>query len=69
MQKQCLIPSVRHGGDSMMVRGYFGSSKIGDLLRGRDLEEEKLSALHSIGHNFILQQDNDPKHTSAVFKE
>lgn len=31
MQEHCLLPSVKHVGDSVMVWGLFGGRKIGDL--------------------------------------
>lgn len=75
MQGQCLIPSVKHGGGSMMVWGCFGGGRF--VQRGRDTEEGQLSqdlampchTQHLIGGSFTLQQDNDPKHTSKMCQQ
>ena len=77
MQEQCLIPSVKHGRCSVMVWGCFGGGKIGDLYRVEGtLRKESYHKIlqrhaipcgqHLIGTNFILRQDNDPKHTSKM---
>jgi hypothetical protein len=31
MLEDCLMPSVKHGVGNVMVWGYFGSGKVGDL--------------------------------------
>ena len=31
--KDCLVPSVKHGGGSAMIRGCFGGCKVGDLVQ------------------------------------
>lgn len=80
MKPQCIAPTVKHGGSSVMVWVCFGNNKIGDLVKveGTMKKEDyhsilqkhaKISDLHQIGKEFALQQDNDPKHTSKLCKK
>lgn len=75
--EQCTVPTVKHGGQSIMVWGCFGNGKVGDIHRVDGilnkegyLEILKNHALPSghrlIGNGFIYQQDNDPKHSSQL---
>ena len=79
MLEECLTPSVKHGGGNVMVWRSFGAGKVGDLFRVKGILNKE--GYHSIlqrhaipcgqcliGANFILQQDNDPKHTSKLCK-
>ena len=79
MLEECLTPSVKHGGGNVMVWGCFGAGKVGDLYKEkRILNKEGYHSIlqchaipcgqRSIGANFLLQQDNDPKHTSKLCK-
>ncbi|KAG2466986.1 TCB1 transposase, partial [Polypterus senegalus] len=75
------IPSVKHGGGSIMLWGCFSAAETGRLVRikgkmtaamYRDILDENL--LHSaldlrLGRWFIFQQDNDPKHTAKKSNE
>jgi len=76
---QYITPTVKHGGGSVMVGGCFGNDKVGDLIHIKDtLTKERYhrilqyhalpSGMKLIGRGFILQQDNDPKHTSTLCK-
>ncbi|MCJ8728664.1 hypothetical protein PDJAM_G00006990 [Pangasius djambal] len=62
-----------------MVWGCFGAGKVGDLYRVQGILNQHgyhsilqrhaiPSGQRLIGHCFILQQDNDPKHTSKLCK-
>ncbi|KAG2461940.1 TC1A transposase, partial [Polypterus senegalus] len=75
------IPTVKHGGGSIMLWGCFSAAGTGSLvsIKGkrtaatyRDILDENLlqSALDlRLGQRFIFQQGNDPKHTAKISKE
>ena len=78
-QPECLNPTIKHGGSSLQVWGCLSSSGVGDLIKteGRLTGKRYVdilrhhavcSGMKLIGHNFILQQDNDPKHCSRAVK-
>lgn len=74
---QCLVPTVKHGGGSVFVWGCFSGFGQGDLVQitgilnkegYKDILRDHAipSGLRLIGTNFIMQQDNDPKHSSKL---
>ncbi|GFX23628.1 transposable element Tc1 transposase [Trichonephila clavipes] len=75
------IPTVKHGGGSVMVWGCMAASGVGKLvfLDGIMYKMAYLNILQNnlkesadklgLGSNFIFQQDNDPKHTVFVARE
>ena len=63
----------------MMIWGSFAGSRVGDLHRVTGTLNQKgyhsivqrhaiPSGLCLVGQGFILQQDNDPKHTSTYVR-
>lgn len=73
----CIVPTVKHGGGSVMVWGCFGGERSGDLIQIKGIMNKEQyhsilqrhaipSGLRILGPNFTFQQDNDPKHTSKL---
>lgn len=78
--EDCLNPTMKHGGGSIMVWGCFSGYGVGDLIKIEGKMDAKKyhhilsshaipSGLRLIGPGFVLQQDNDPKHTARSIKE
>lgn len=77
-QQKYLIPTVKRGGGSVMVWGWFAAAGPGQLkiiestvnstLDQKVLEEHVRSSVKKLKlkQNWTLQHDNDPKHTSKV---
>ena len=75
------IPTVNHGGGSIMLWGCFSSAGTGKLVRTEGkmdgakyraiLEENLMESAKDLrlGRRFIFQQDNDPKHTARATME
>ena len=71
------IPTVKFGGGFIMIWGCFSSKGTGELqvIHGRmnssmykEILENFQKSVTSLGHgrNFVLQHDNDPKHTAKL---
>ena len=82
MISACVVPTMKHGGGGgggggVMVLGCFAGDTVCDLLRiqgtlnqhgyhsilQRDVTP---SGLCLVRPSFVIQQDNDPKHTSRL---
>ncbi len=75
------VPTVKHGGGSIMLWGCFSAAGTGRLVaiegkmnagQYRDILDENLLQSAQdlrLGRRFTFQQDNDPKHTAKITKE
>jgi len=73
------IPTVKHGGESIMVWGCFHAGGAGSLMKVdgildqfgyRDILENHMLpyAEEHMPLSWVFQQDNDPKHTSHLVR-
>ena len=74
-----IVPTVNHGGGSVMVLGCFSIVGVGELIRveNRMRKEDYMQILeqyaippgcHLISRNFIMHQNKDLKHSSKLRK-
>ena len=71
---KCMVPTVKHGGGSVLLWACMSSSGVGDLhfidgimdsqLYCEILKDKMIPCLRALGRGSWFQQDNDPKHRS-----
>ena len=80
MSSRCVVPTVKHGRDSVMVWGCSAGERVRDLYQVHGILKQHgyhnilqrhaiPSGLRLVERSFLFQQDNDPKHTSNVMQE
>lgn len=76
-RKECLTPTVKHGGGSIMVWGGICVNGKTKLKKIEGIMDQKMyhgilvhhaipSGKQLIGKGFVFQEDNDPKHSSKL---
>ncbi|KAG2470954.1 TCB1 transposase, partial [Polypterus senegalus] len=73
---KCVLPTVKHGGGSVMVWGCLSAAGTGELqfIEGTMnanmycdiLKRSTIPFLWKLGHRAVFQHDNDPNHTSRT---
>lgn len=75
-KEKCMVPTVKHGGGSVLVWGCMSAAGVGELhfidgimnsaMYCHILNTKMLPSLHALGRRPLFQHDNDPKHTSKA---
>lgn len=77
---QCIVPTVKHGGGSVMIWRCFAGTSVGDLVKidgilrkegYKNILQHNVvpSGLRLVGEKFTFQHDNDPKHTAKICRD
>ena len=74
--KKCLVPTVKHGGGSLMVWGFISAHGVGELhfidgIMNADmycklLNAKMIPSLKRLDRGTNFQHDNDPKHSAKM---
>ncbi len=74
--ENCALPTVKHGGGSIMVWGCMSTAGTGELrfIEGNMdsnmycdiLKQKMMPSLQKLGRTAVFQQNNDPKHTAKI---
>ncbi|KAL0168706.1 hypothetical protein M9458_036928, partial [Cirrhinus mrigala] len=75
-QENCVSPTVKHGGGTIMVWGCMSAAGTGELrfIEGNMdsimyctfLKQNMMPSLQKLGRTAVFQPDNDPKHTAKM---
>ncbi len=75
-QENCALPTVKHGGGSIMVWGCMSAAGTGELrfIEGNMdsnmycdiLKQKMMPSLQKLGRTAVFQHNNDPKHTAKM---
>ncbi len=73
---KCVLPTVKHGGGSIMVWGCMSAAGTGELqfiertlnvnMYCNIMKQSMIPSLQSLGRRAGFQHDNNPKHTSKM---
>jgi len=65
---KCVLPTVKHGGGSVMVWGCMSAASTGELqfIEGTMNEQSMIPSLRRLGRRAVFQHENNPKQTSKM---